>query len=276
MTSLQLTTPASPLDLNDVDEAVLVGSAQDQAGSPYTLPTLTAVSTDEAIVTAVAAGADVTITAVAVGAANVYVTGGSKESNHVQVQVVFDGAFSLVISPAGSVEASVDDAPLQFTAVVRDVNDDIIAVPVVWAVDGDGGTIDEDGLFTFDGVINEDGLPISAAIGVDVLSDETLIFIAVGVAASVLVAPTTLALFDGPPPDNVGQLTATVLDQFGNDTLQTVGGSWLSDDENVATVDEDGEVTYVGAGDCDVYVEYDAGDPGILESNHCAVNCSLS
>jgi hypothetical protein len=85
--------PASvdPLDLNDVDEAVLVGSAQDQAGSPYTLPTLTAVSTDEAIVTAVAAGADVTITAVAVGAANVYVTGGSKESNHVQVQVVFDG-----------------------------------------------------------------------------------------------------------------------------------------------------------------------------------------
>lgn len=271
--------PASvdPLDLNGTDERELVCTAQDQAGSPFAVPVLTAHTTNDSYVTAAVVGDVLTITAVAAGgSAEVYVTGGGKESNHVAVSVVVDGAFSIEISPSETINTNVDNAPIQFTAVVRDVNDVVIDVPVEWTAIGDGGTIDEDGLFTFDGVINEDGLPISANIGATLSSLETLIFIAVGEAASVLVAPSTLDLFDGPPPDNVGQLTATVLDQFGNDTLQTVGGSWLSDDEDIATVDVDGEVTYVGVGDCTVYVEYDAGDPGILESNHCAVNCSLS
>jgi hypothetical protein len=87
LTSLTLTEqPATP-PFEVEDEIVLTGAAFDQVGTAFALPTLTAHSTDEAVATAAAVGAAVTVTAVAPGTADIYVTGGSKESNHVEVVV---------------------------------------------------------------------------------------------------------------------------------------------------------------------------------------------
>ncbi|MDD9949119.1 MAG: Ig-like domain-containing protein [candidate division Zixibacteria bacterium] len=151
-------------------------------------------------------------------------------------------ATSITIEPSSHTFEAIGDT-LQMAAVVLDQHDNVMSeVTVLWSSgDESVATVDANGLVT---AVGNGMTEISARVGDAMGSAEITVAVPDPVATSLTIEPASQTL------EMIGatvQLTATVLDQYGN-AMVDVTVVWSSGDEAVATVDDQGLVTAVGNG----------------------------
>ncbi len=156
----------------------------------------------------------------------------------------------VTISPASHTLEMVGET-VQLSATVRDQRNNVMSgQPITWSSGDEAvATVSGDGLVT---AVGNGKTEITAKSGNP--SATSAITVAVPVATSLTIEPAshTLAAIGA-----TVQLAAVVLDQHGN-AMADATVTWSSDDESVATVDENGLVTAVDNGMAEITAQ--AGD----------------
>ena len=206
----------------------------DDNGQPVEDAVVTWRSGDETVATVNDQGQ---VTAVGNGVTQVTARSGSVEAS-VPVSVMQTSA-SITIEPSTATLMSIG-ATVQLSATVLDENGQPVADAVVTWLSGDEGvaTVNDQGLVTAvgNGVTQVTARSGSAEASVPVSVMQS--------ASSITIEPSSATLM------SIGatvQLSATVLDENGQPVADAVV-TWLSGDEGVATVNDQGLVTAVGNG----------------------------
>jgi len=223
-------TPTQQLTavLKDVANHVLSGRVVTWTSSAPTVATVDV----NGLVTAVAAGGPVTITATSEG-----------KSETSSITVALDPVNTVIVTPpTGTLVLGVMPTQ-QLSAQLKDVNGTVLSGRVVtWASNTGVATVDANGLVTAVAA----GGPVTITATSEGKAGTSSITATLAPVNTVTVAPPTATLVLGVTP--VEQLTVVVKD-VANNVLSGRVVTWSSSNTAVATVDENGLVTAVGAGD---------------------------
>lgn len=234
-------TPSSHT-LEEIGETVqLRATVRDQRNNVMSGQTITWSSGDEAVATVSEAGL---VTAVSNGMAEITARSGSLSAN-AAVTVAGPVATSITIEPSAHTIESIGDT-LQLAAVVLDQRENaMMDVTVTWSSGDEAvATVDENGLVTaVDNGMAEITAQAGDAMGTAAI---TVSQVPANISIEVDAEDTTLT--------EIGQtlqLMVSVSDA-NDEPISEPSVTWMSSDEAVVTVDEDGLVTAAGNGMADV------------------------
>ena len=226
----------------------LMATVRDQNENVMSDVTVTWTSGDESVATVSDQGL---VTAVGNGMAEITAQAGDSIGT-AAITVSEPVATSLTIEPSSHTFEAIGDT-LQMAAVVLDQHDNVMAdVTVNWSSgDETVASVDANGLVI---AVGNGMTEIAARVGDAMGSAEITVAVPEPVATSLTIEPASQTL------EMIGatvQLTATVLDQYGN-AMVDVTVVWSSGDEAVATVDDQGLVIAVDNGMAEITAQ--AGD----------------
>ena len=219
----------------------LTATVRDQRNNIMSGQSITWSSGDEAVATVSGAGL---VTALSNGMAEITATSGSLSAS-ANIAVAEPVATSITIEPAAHTLGAIGDT-VELAAVVLDQHENAMEdVMVTWSSGDDAvATVDENGVVT----AMDNGMAEITAQAGDAMGTASITVAQVPAGISIEVAPDATTLTE------IGQtlqLMVSVSDANEN-AIAEPAVKWMSGDENVATVDEDGLVEAVGNGMAEV------------------------